>query len=255
MPKIALISDIHANFHALRAVLDEIAAMGIEQIVSLGDIVGYGPHPAECVKRMRETGGLSVLGNHDFYTLLARKKRDFLPTDAESLTNPVWAGIRHAVHHLDADAFEWLGSLPKVIEIPGAIVTHAALHEPDRWPYLLNERDAQPTLDLLAKTPFRIVFVGHTHRQDWFSMPGHSRPMPIEADSMFQLQEDSLCAVVVGSVGQPRSGDYRAGWTIWDSDARSFEFRRTDYPCRETAHAILDAGLPESSARRLLGNS
>ncbi|MCU0747997.1 MAG: metallophosphoesterase family protein [Akkermansiaceae bacterium] len=254
VPKIALLSDIHANLHALRAVLDEIRGMDIDRIVFAGDTVGYGPHPAECVSLVREIGD-SVLGNHDFYAITAKRHPGVIPSDPESRTNPVWAGIHHAVHHLQEEDFTWLESLPRLMEIPGAILSHAALHDQAHWPYLLSASDASPTLEMLARCKIDIAFVGHTHRQEWFLMPGTTPLEIIEPQNKFRLRTGSICAVVVGSVGQPRTADNRAAWTLWDSDERSFEFRRTSYPFRETAQAIRDAGLPESSGRRLLGGA
>ena len=250
MPAIALLSDIHANLFALRAVMDEVRALGIERMVFCGDIVGYGPHPAECVQLVRESGAVAILGNHDAYTVRAFKQPDFIPAGPEALTNPVWAGIRHAVRQLDADTIAWLDSLPMTAEIPGAIVAHAALHRMEQWPYLLNENDARPTLEILERIGVNTGFFGHTHRQEWFSTDGRPEEGP---DDFYQLDADTICAVVVGSVGQPRTGDPRAGWTLWDSESRSFEFRHTEYPHEETARDIHAAGLPESSARRLSG--
>jgi predicted phosphodiesterase len=255
VPKIALLSDIHANLPALRAVLDEIRGMDIDRILFAGDTVGYGPHPAECVSLVREMGGESVLGNHDFYAITAKRHPGAIPSDPESRANPVWAGIHHAVRQLDEDAFGWLESLPRLMELPGAILSHAALHDQSRWPYLLTTGDAMPTLEMLSRCLIDVAFVGHTHRQEWFSMPGAPPPEALVEDTVFRLREGTVCAVVVGSVGQPRTSDNRAAWTIWDSDERIFEFRRTSYPFRETAQAIRDAGLPESSGRRLLAGS
>lgn len=251
MPRIALLSDIHANDHALLAVLREIPEHRIDQTIVCGDIVGYGARPLECVQIVRAIGGPVVLGNHDQYTVFARQMPDFLPTTPESFSNPVWAGIRHADAALDDESVEWLASLPRSITIPGAVVAHAALHDDIRWPYLLDDRDAKPTLEILSRCELGVGFFGHTHRQEWFTMPRNSRLQEIAPD-LYQIPDSTACAVVVGSVGQPRSGDHRAGWTIWDSDERTFQFMRTDYPAVQSAADIIDAGLPESSARRLL---
>lgn len=251
MALVALLSDIHANIHALRAVLDEVETLKIDRIVFCGDIVGYGPHPAECVKLVREFGGACVMGNHDFYTLAAHKDPELIPPEPETFRNPVLAGIHHAAKHLDQDAIDWLGSLPLALEIPGAIVAHSALHDFEQWPYLLDLWDALPTLKILVQSRFQIGFFGHTHRQAWFSQPCDLENEPFTHDR-FHLRDDTVYAVVVGSVGQPRTGDPRAAWTLWDSDARKFEFRRTPYPVARTVSEIQEAGLPASSARRLL---
>ena len=252
MPTIALLSDIHANVHALTAVLDEVKSLGIDTHVFCGDIVGYGPHSAECVRLVRESGGVAVLGNHDHYTVQARRHPEAFPSLTDSRDNPVLAGIHHALKVLDEDALDWLGTLPFTVEIPGAIVAHAALHNFKEWPYLHDSMAALPTLEILDQSKFQTGFFGHTHRQESFCLPGKPSLVRLDAEK-FQLQADSVCAVVVGSVGQPRTGDNRAAWTLWDSDARTFEFRRTAYPFEQTAQEIIDAGLPISSASRLMG--
>lgn len=250
MPRIALLSDIHANLPALQAVIEDADRLGIRDFVFLGDIVGYGPHPAECVEMVRQSGAPCVLGNHDYYTVAGRRHRGFVPNDAESRANPVWAGIHHAMRELDEDDIDWLESLPRVIEIPGAIVAHASLGDPARWQYLLDSDDAVTTLDVLERLGRPIGFFGHTHRQEWFSRP-RAEGEPRTEDG-FVLGPDTRHAVVVGSVGQPRSKDNRSSWTVWDSERRVFEFRRTEYPVEKTVAAIRAAGLPAHSARRLM---
>ncbi len=252
MAIIALLSDIHANAYALRAVLREVAACpGVEKIVFGGDIVGYGPHAAECVRLVREAGGHAVMGNHDWFTLMARERPEFLPAAERRHNNPVWAGIHHALRSLDDDALDWLATLPLTLDVPGAIVAHASLHAVESWPYLSDTAAALPSLELLQQAHLELGFFGHTHQQEWFALPGSPAPEAL-ADWTFHLPAGGVCAVLVGAVGQPRSADTRAAWTLWDSDARRFIFRRSEYPAARTAADILAAGLPQASARRLL---
>lgn len=228
----------------------EVEQLGVEHIVFGGDIVGYGPRPAECVDRVRECGGLCVIGNHDFYTLLLRDPGHKFPSAEEGAGNPVWAGVYHALHQLDEEALDWLAALPHMIGIPGATLSHAALHDPGGWPYLQSAEEAFPTLEILANSGEGIGFFGHTHRQESFQLPGKPVLEALSAEH-FRVPPGGVCAVVVGSVGQPRTRDNRAAWVLWDSGSRIFEFRRTDYPFRLTVAEILAAGLPASSARRL----
>lgn len=251
MPTIALISDIHANLGALEAVLAEIDAAGIESILCCGDVVGYGPFPAECLKLLRQRGIPTVLGNHDLYTINARQIRGFLPEDDRVLENPVWAGIRHAAGCLDDDDLDWLLSLPAQRAINGASVTHASLHDTADWPYLRDGSSARPTLKLLAKRAHPVGFFGHTHRQECFTLPEGAVLAPAGTGS-FTLPAATPCAVVVGSVGQPRSGDPRAAWTTWQPATRTVGFHRTDYDVEATIDAIAACGLPLFSATRLL---
>lgn len=251
MPTIALISDIHANAHALRAVLAEIDACCIDEVVCCGDIIGYGPHAVECVRLVRETCTRAVLGNHEWFALAGRRHRGVLPSGPEAEANPVWAGIHHALRTLDDEALDWLEKLPLAVDLPGALASHAALHDVRDWPYLHSPKSARPTLEVLAGFAEQLGFFGHTHRQEWFALPKRAQPQSL-SDDIWHLPADCVCAVIVGSVGQPRLQDTRAAWTIWDSDKRTIEFRRTDYPVYEAAADFLAAGLPRASARRLL---
>ena len=231
MPLIALLPDIHANLAALTAVLDETGRLGAERIVCCGDIVGYGMEPAACVRMLRERGATSVLGNHEAMMLLAMRQPSQVPSREASRNNPVWNGIHRALEELDEGDVSWLASLPRVLEIPGAIVGHAALHGGEGWPYLLDSKHARLTLDLMKRQGHAIGFFGHTHWQEWFSLPGDPAREPRET-SGFQLEEGVAYAVTTGSVGRPRGQNPDPTWTLWDSERKVFEFRSAKVPER-----------------------
>lgn len=252
MPKIAILSDIHANAPALEAVLRDIAKAKVKRVVFGGDVVGYGASSNACVTRVRDLGGECVLGNHDFYTNQIRSDRSILPPNREWRKNPVWAGVEEAARTLSEDNAAWLQKLPRTLAIPGGVLAHAALHQPDDWPYLRTFIDAIPTLAILREAASGIGFFGHTHRQElFFDSIDPVTPERINA-TRAHLPEGVVCAVLVGSVGQPRDGDLRAGWTLWDSDTRVVEFRRTAYCALDAANDIVAADLPVESALRLL---
>lgn len=252
--RIAILSDIHGNLPALTAVLAEVDAIGVDDVVFGGDTVGYGAKPAECLALVRDRGGKSVLGNHDLYTLQVRPNPGMVPPGARQ-TNPVWAGVAHAADALDDEAVAWLGSLPQALDLPLAILAHAALHQPDDWPYLHTLRDAGPTLKNLRRNDLGVGFFGHTHRQDIFADTGAAAMPEYLESGRILLPEKAVCAVLVGSVGQPRDLDRRAAWAIWDTDERIVEFRRTAYDAFRAAVDIIAAGLPIHSAERLLDES
>jgi predicted phosphodiesterase len=229
MAIIALLPDIHANLSALQAVLHEVDSLNVDDIICCGDIVGYGSEPAPCVRLLRERHAKAVFGNHDAMALFAKHHPSQVPAWESSRNDPVWKGIHQAVADLSHDDFSWLASLPRVLEIPGAIVAHAALHGGDGWPYLLDTKHARPTLDLLKRRGHAIGFFGHTHRQEWFSQPGDPANEPRET-SGFPLDESTTYAVTTGSVGRPRGQDVSHTWTIWDSGKRVFEFNRDPRP-------------------------
>ena len=250
MQSIAVISDIHANLPALEAVLREIDELGIQHILCCGDVVGYGPHPRQCVELLRQRNIPCVLGNHDLYTLQARDNPAVKDAEDELMSNSVWAGILHAVAQLREEDFDWLLGLPSFLKLPGTIIGHAAMHDIENWPYLVDDADILATLDELAARKITLGFFGHSHDQEWFTKsPKGTVKRSDKAKST--LPADRASAVVVGSVGQPRTGDPRAAWTLWQPQARTIEFRRTVYPVHETMAAIKACGLPLKSAQRL----
>jgi len=251
MQSIAVISDIHANLPALEAVFREIEGLGIEHILCCGDVVGYGPHPRECVELLRKRKIPCVLGNHDLYTLQARNNPAVQEAENELMSNSVWAGILHAVAQLRDEDFDWLLDLPSFLKLPGTIIGHAAMHDIENWPYLVDDADILATLDKLAARNLALGFFGHSHDQEWFTKSPKGA-VKRSSKTKSTLSADQASAVVVGSVGQPRTGDPRAAWTIWQPKARSIEFRRTSYPVEETMAAIKACGLPGKSAQRLL---
>lgn len=261
MPRIAILSDIHANLPALTAVLEDVRKSGITEIYFGGDTVGYAAKADECVDLVRHHGGRSVLGNHDYYTNAVISNEDNIPGGNGWAHNPVWAGVVHAARTLSNDNARWLAELPATMQIPGGILSHASLHFMETWPYLHTSGDAAPTLDILENKGLEnkgqgIGFFGHTHQQTFFTRRSRSGVIAKRVDySKILLPEGAICAVLVGSVGQPRDLDERAAWVSWDSDTRIVEFRRTPYPALETARQILEARLPEVSAMRLLDDA
>jgi diadenosine tetraphosphatase ApaH/serine/threonine PP2A family protein phosphatase len=250
MQTVAVISDIHANLPALEAVLDEIDGLGIGHILCCGDIVGYGPHPRECVELLRERKIPSVMGNHDLYVVRARNNKAVQEAEDELRGDTVWAGIIHAAAQLRDEDFDWLLDLPMFLELPDVIVGHAAMHDVKNWPYLIEDADIIATLDELAARKLSLGFFGHSHDQLWFAKSPKGAVKRSDKTKS-TLPTDMASAVVVGSVGQPRTGDPRAAWTLWQPQARSIEFRRTPYPVDETMAAIKACGLPMKNAHRL----
>ena len=250
MSKIAILSDIHANLPALKAVLRDVQQSGADQIVFLGDIVGYGASPAECVDWVRKLGGVCVMGNHDVEIRAVRNR-------GCSFRDPDWkkcgyqAGLAHAAKCLDASQADWLATLPFTLKIPGAFAAHGSLDEPEAFDYIESTESAEPTLQMLRKEKTKVVFVGHTHVPAIFADSGESLDWLDETH--VRIPPGLACAVTVGAVGQPRhESDLRAAWVMWDSDKNVVEFRKTDYHRLQAAKDIAAAGLPLESALRLL---
>jgi len=241
MPKTALISDIHANIDALEAVLADIDQQGIQEILCLGDIVGYGAAPAECLRILRKRCSAFVIGNHDAYTLLS--------LDKYQMEKRVRDGILFAQQALTKEEKKWIRSLPLSTEVGSITIVHASLHNPDSFYYMSRKDDFLQHFD---KQQTKVSFFGHTHRPEvallrkeddvGFGIPGEGEVL---------LEADKACAINVGSVGQPRDGDVRSAYGIYDSERHSFILRRVSYDIEKAARRIQDAGLPEENAIRL----
>lgn len=252
MSKIAILSDIHSNLPAFKAVLRDVQESGAEQIVFLGDIVGYGASPAECVDLVRKLGGHCVMGNHDMEIRNIRKR------GCNSL-GAGWqhcgyeAGLAHSAKSLDAGQADWLADLPYGMKIPGAFVTHGSLNKPEAFNYIQTARDASPTLEILRKEKIKIGFFGHTHVPDIFSDDDDALEWLDETRTRVRIPSGLACAITVGAVGQPRhETDRRAAWVLWNPEEGVVEFRKTEYNRLQAAQDIAKAGLPFESAQRLL---
>jgi len=250
MPTVAILADIHSNIQALESVLREAKHCGAERIVFLGDIVGYGGSPAECVKLVRELGGACVMGNHDAEIQDVRQ-RGCTFSDPDWTGSEYEAGLAHSARCLDADQAEWLAALPYRMKLPGGFGAHGSLDRPEAFNYIDDVESARPTLDILRKETFKVGFFGHTHVQGIFAE---------DEDALEWLDETRVripaglaCAVTVGAVGRPRhDAEGRAAWVLWDSDTGVVDFRKTVYNRIGAARAVALAGLPMESSLALL---
>ena len=251
--KLALLSDIHANALAFDACLAHAEVQGAQQVAVLGDSVGYGAEPAAIVQRLMALvaqGGTVLRGNHDAAAALPLEKAgtDSTAPTAESLS----AGWTH--QQLDPSERAFLGALPlTACEIP-CLLVHASADAPERWHYVTDERSAAASLDAACtNAAVRYVFGGHVHHQRLFYRgAGHGlmrfdpRPgVPIP------VPEHRRWLATVGSVGQPRDGDPRAMYALFDTDALQLCFHRVPYDHLAAAAAVRAAGLPEFFASRL----
>lgn len=250
MSKIAILSDIHGNLPAFKAILRELPAKGVTQIAVLGDIVGYGASPAECVELCMRYSATAVLGNHDFEVLkIFNNDRSILEMGWEK--SGFLAGFELAARTINNKQAEWLSKLPYIRPIKGAFIAHACLDEPEEFGYVESYEDAQPCLDILTSQESKVCFLGHTHQQEIFHHP--SANIDWENKTTFTIPPDEPCVIMAGSVGQPREEhDRRAAWVLWEPEIRRIELMRTDYSRITAAKEIIMAGLPLESALRIL---
>ena len=236
--RVAVISDVHANYHALERVLKEIDAARVDAVWCLGDTVGYGPRPNECCDLVRDRAGYCLVGNHDLVVLGELTVNEF---NDEAAAAAIWTA-----EVLTPESRAFLASLKPFGEVEGVDLFHASARDPV-WEYVLTEEAARATLELSAA---ELVLVGHSHvalaitaddgRVDGGPAPGGSK-----------ITLDGRRLLNPGSVGQPRDGDPRAAWMLIDLEERFAEFRRVPYSIERTQAEMRERGLPHGLAARL----
>jgi diadenosine tetraphosphatase ApaH/serine/threonine PP2A family protein phosphatase len=237
--RVAVVSDIHANLHALEAVLAAVAEEGVDEIWCLGDVVGYGPRPNECCDLVRERAAFSLCGNHDLAVIERLPLADF---SGDAGAAAVWTQTRIG----DAQR-AWLETLSPLGEREDVQLFHASPRDPI-WDYVLSEGAAVASLGL---TTARTVLVGHSHIALALGWDGNDLVGGLAPAGTATEPGDRRWLLNPGSVGQPRDGDPRAAWLLIDSEAGRAAFRRVDYDVARTQAEIRAAGLPAALADRL----
>lgn len=239
--KTAIISDIHANYEALVSVFAEIDRIGVDRTICLGDVVGYGASPNECADLVRSRCAVTLLGNHDAAVTGAMDVAYYYQNARDA--------IEWTRGQLNDRNYEWLYALPYSWHDGDLGFYHAAPIMPSGFFYVVQESEAQPHVEILSRLR-KINFIGHAHLTLVFAITDNE---PVEVVPA-QVTPDAPAKFIVnvGSVGQPRDRDPRACFAIWDSDARKLEFIRVEYDIESAATRILDAGLDEKFAKRLI---
>lgn len=238
----AILGDIHANIHALEAVVEDARGQGCTSFHSLGDIVGYNARPAECVDLMKELGGICVLGNHDEAASGEGSLDALSETAASSL---LWTrGM------LGSDRKAWLSSLRPVRNLRGITLVHATLDTPLSWGYVRTPDQAELSMACQG-TP--LCFIGHTHIPRVYAKGiGEIHPPWEEGWSVPSGQKFLVNA---GSVGQSRDGDPRAAYILFDEGEGCLFLRRVEYDVASAVADVRAAGLSERIAKRLITGS
>jgi predicted phosphodiesterase len=237
----AVIADIHANLEALQAVLGRIAELAVDEIVCLGDIVGYNANPNECVAIIRSEKIVSVLGNHDASASKGEEPNRF-NTHARS-------AIFWTREHLTEENRLFLLNLPREKRAHDFILMHGSIHDTNR--YLLSRQDAVDNFHALEGLPgdVKLGFFGHTHIGTAFI--DHQGSISSDLSSELSLSSGKRYLINPGSVGQPRDGDPRASFLVYDGDDRTVWFFRVTYDIKTSQDRIVRAGLPPQLAWRL----
>lgn len=235
--RFAIFGDIHANLHALQAVLTDAQTQSCTHYVCMGDIVGYNAFPHECLDIVRKLDCPVIKGNHDEQASMLGSQEGFNPLAEEAMN---WT--REQISDADKD---WLRTLRLQRQVRDFTIVHATLDTPHKWGYVFNQLDAAASFSY-QHTP--VCFIGHTHTPKAYVRDGSVRTVALD---VLSLQPGKKYLVNVGSVGQPRDGDWRAAYCIYDTESHEIALRRLDYDLEGAQKAILKAGLPEKLADRL----
>jgi diadenosine tetraphosphatase ApaH/serine/threonine PP2A family protein phosphatase len=246
--RILVLSDIHANLEALEACLAEAPAY--DRVFNLGDIVGYGANPNEVTKRSRELGTVFVRGNHDRACSGVTSLDEFNPIAGLAV---LWTQ-----QHLTPENLSFLRDLPAgpLSPIDGLQCVHGSPRDEDE--YVLMRRDA---FSILAQAAAPVIFFGHTHVQGGFCIDDETKQQGSlelmyksrtgHQELTLQLSGTARYMINPGSVGQPRDGDPRAAFAIYDTEQRTVTYHRVPYDIATAQEKIFAAGLPERLAIRL----
>ena len=228
----AIVSDLHANLQAWKAVLLDIRSSRVDKIICLGDIIGYGPSPAELLQSVHRDVDHLVLGNHDAAVC---GKVD------ESLFNDTAAGIiRWTRGRLNRTAISFLASLPLTLDAGTFRCAHGDFSEPGAFQYVIDPEDALPSWRTVDN---QLLFVGHSHDPCIFITGQSGTPHRIPPQD-FVMEQEKRYIVNVGSVGQPRDGEARASYCILDTNADAVYHRRIPFDLDAYRDAMESAGLP-----------
>ncbi|HTY36228.1 MAG TPA: metallophosphoesterase family protein [Bacteroidota bacterium] len=228
--RIAIISDVHSNLEALSRAFEEIDARRVDEIVCLGDTVGYGANPNECLDLVRSRCSIILQGNHDAAAVDLTVANQFT---LNAQLSAIWTfGI------LMEEKKNFLRSLPQLQPHGEVLLSHASPFEPEEWHYVISEFDSREAFESFTE---KICFIGHSHIPVIFTNRGKAA----------EISPTGRFIVNVGSIGQPRDGNPDLSFGIFDTEAWSYENVRAKYDIETAAQKIRQAGLPRSLAERL----
>jgi len=235
--KYGILGDIHANLEALESVVAEMEHQGVGKYVSVGDLVGYGANPRECIDRVRDLNSVVVAGNHDF-AAVDKLNIDFFNTYARE--SALWT--RNALRDKDKD---YIKSLKLIEYCDTFTVVHSTLYMPELFEYIQTSYDAHLSFEQQT-TP--LSFLGHSHVPVNFFK---RRNVSFNMETEVKVEDGVKVMINVGSIGQPRDENPDAVCVVYDSDAKKISITRVRYDVEKAASKIVGAGLPEILAERL----
>lgn len=239
----AVLSDIHGNMDAFEKVLEDIERCGPDAVFSLGDNIGYGPEPERVIQTLMRLRIPSVLGNHE----LAARHPGFL-----EWFNPLARrSLAMTFDLLSPESLGFIKQLPTHLSVHGLRMVHG--FPPDSPTLYMFQVESRKKHQILMSLPERVCFVGHTHVLEIASGDREGLSEVEFRQGVNALDAEHAYLINIGSVGQPRDGDLRAKYVIWDDGDNTLDIRCVAYDARAAAAKIIAAGMPEQHARRLLG--
>jgi len=234
----AAFGDVHGNLQALETVLADIAEVGADRVICVGDLVGYGANPGECVSRIRDINAVVVAGNHD-WAAVGRLNTAYFNADARD-------SIEWTRAHLSSENLAYLASLPLVCTVDDITVVHSSPSFPEYFDYLQTLYDVQLAFEHM---PTQLCMVGHSHVPLAFV---DGDPISYWVPNEPSVLSSEKAIINVGSVGQPRDRDPRACYALYDSEANTVQLRRLEYDMTAASERMVAAGLPATNAARIL---
>jgi diadenosine tetraphosphatase ApaH/serine/threonine PP2A family protein phosphatase len=239
--KYAIFGDIHGNLDALQACIRHMREVGAEKSICVGDIVGYGAQPSECVDAVREITNSVIAGNHE-YAVCGKMGLEFFNAYAKE-------AIEWTQKQLAEDKLSYLRDLPLVQRIDSFTIAHSTLHAPEAFGYIETLYSAHMSLSFLDD---QVCFVGHSHIPITFVLDLTQKTLTYTMDEEIRLAPDHKALVNVGSVGQPRDENPKACYAIYIPEEGLVQMHRVEYDAAAAAQKIRDAGLPEVLSSRLI---
>lgn len=234
----AIFGDIHGNIEAFKKVIEVYKKENIDKYFCVGDIVGYGANPKECIEEIKRLKAKTVCGNHD-WAAAGMFPLDYFNPAAKT-------AIEWTQEKLTLDEKKFLKNLKLINDEKDFFIVHGSLYQPELFPYILDIESARKCFSNMKK---ELCFIGHSHVAGFFSM--EDDVINYSCQSLIMIKPGMKYIVDVGSVGQPRDGNPEAAFCIFDTSKRTIETKRIEYDIEIAKNKILNAGLPNLLAYRL----
>lgn len=237
--RVAIYSDVHSNIEAFQAVINDIDRQNVDQKLFLGDIVGYGPNPNECIELLKENSDVVLGGNHDWAAVGL--------TDDSYFNEYARESMKWTINTLTDENKEYLKALPPDAVLDNFQIAHSTPLEPEEWHYIMSVQDAQENYPVLEKD---ICFIGHSHQPVIIEFMDGINILPIK-DMYKQIDKNRKYIINVGSVGQPRDSNPDACYLIYEMDTGNIQYRRVEYNVKRVQKRMTRFKLPKYLIERI----